>query len=142
MHHAGETGGPDRVREALGVGRAERIGHGIRALEDPELTAELRDRQVPLEVCPGSNVALGLVPSLAAHPLPRLVAAGLAVTLNTDVPSITGRTLTDEYASVRSVFGAGDAELARLAVAAVDASFAPADTRRRIRAGIVGWLDA
>jgi adenosine deaminase len=64
VHHAGETGGPASVREALGVGRAERIGHGIRSLEDPSLVAELRDRRVPLEVCPSSNVALGLVPSL------------------------------------------------------------------------------
>jgi adenosine deaminase len=140
VHHAGETGGSDRVWEALGVGRAERIGHGLRALEDPELTAELRDRQVPLEVCPGSNVALHLVPSLEAHPLPRLVSAGLAVTLNTDVPSITGRTLSDEYAAVRSAFGAGDAELARLAVAAVDASFAPVGIRQRLRTAIADWL--
>lgn len=142
VHHAGETGGADRVREAIGVGRAERVGHGIRALEDADLVAELRDRQVPLEVCPSSNVALGLVPSLAAHPLPRLVAAGLVVTLNTDVPSITGRALTDGYAAVRSTFGAGDAELAGLAVAAVDASFAPDPVKRRIRADIRRWQNS
>lgn len=141
IHHAGETGGPDRVREAIGVGRAERIGHGIRALEDLSLVAELRDRRVPLEVCPSSNVALGLVPSLADHPLPRMVAAGLVVTVNTDIPSITGRTLTDEYAAIRSTFGGGDAELADLALAAVESSFAPDRTKRRIRAGIQGWLN-
>ena len=142
VHHAGETGGPERVREAIGLGRAERIGHGIRALEDPSLVAELRHRRLPLEVCPSSNVALGLVPSLADHPLPRMVAAGLVVTVNTDIPSITGRTLTDEYAAVRSAFGAGDAELADLAVAAVDASFAPDRIKRRIRADIAGWLNS
>lgn len=140
VHHAGETGGPDRIREALGVGRAERVGHGIRALDDPELIAELRDRRLPLEVCPSSNVVLGLVPSRSAHPLPRMVAAGLAVTLNTDVPSITGRTLTDEYAAVRSTDGAGDSELAELAVAGVDASFAPSTTQHRLRAEIATWL--
>jgi adenosine deaminase len=141
VHHAGETGGPDRVREALGVGRAERVGHGIRALEDPALVAELRDRRVPLEVCPSSNVALGLVPSLAGHPLPRMVAAGLVVTVNTDIPSITGRTLTDEYAAIRSEFGAEDTDLADLALAAVDASFAPDRTRRQLRADVKGWLN-
>lgn len=139
VHHAGETGGPDRVREAVGVGRADRIGHGIRVLEDAELVAELRDRQVPLEICPSSNVALGLVPSLAAHPLPRLLAAGLVVTLNTDIPSITGRTLSAEYAAVRTTFGSTDAELADLALAGVDASFAPAETKRRLRADIADW---
>ena len=81
VHHAGETGGPASVREAVGVGRAERIGHGIRSLEDPSLVAELRDLRIPLEVCPSSNVALGLVPSLAVHPLPALVEAGLVVTV-------------------------------------------------------------
>jgi adenosine deaminase len=112
VHHAGETGGPAMIREAIGVGRAERIGHGIRALEDPSLVAELRERQLPLEVCPSSNVALGLVPSLGEHPLPRLVAAGLAVTINTDVPAVTGRTLSEEYEAVRSAFGFSDGELA------------------------------
>ncbi len=142
VHHAGETAGPDSVREALGIGRAERIGHGIRALEDPALVAELRHRHVPLAVCPSSNVALGLVPSLAAHPLPALLAAGLVVTLNTDVPSATGATLPGEYAAVRDAFGWDDDVLAGLARAAVDASFAPADTRRRLHAGIDAWLAA
>jgi adenosine deaminase len=140
VHHAGETGGPDSVREALDVGRSERIGHGIRSLEDPELVARLRDDRVPLEVCPSSNVALGLVPSLAEHPLPALVEAGLVVTLNTDIPAITGRSLSAEYAAVRSGFGCTDEELATFARAAVDASFAPAGTKVEIRAGIDAWL--
>jgi adenosine deaminase len=141
VHHAGETGGPDRIREAIGIGRAERIGHGIRALEDRELVAELRDRQLPLEVCPSSNVALNLAPSLSAHPLPRLLDAGLVVTLNTDIPAITGRTLTDEYAAIRSTFGSTDAELAGIALAGVAASFAPEQTKRRLRQDIEGWLN-
>jgi adenosine deaminase len=140
VHHAGETGGADSVREALDVGRAERIGHGIRSPEDPELMARLRDERVPLEVCPSSNVVLGLVPSLAEHPLPALVEAGLVVTLNTDIPAITGRTLSAEYAAVRDTFGRTDEELARFAGAAVDASFAPAATKTRLHDDIAAWM--
>jgi adenosine deaminase len=139
VHHAGETAGPLSVWEALGVGRAERIGHGIRSLEDPALVAELRDRQVPLEVCPSSNVALGLVPSLAAHALPALVDAGLTVTLNTDIPSVTGRTLSEEYAAVRSTFGCTDAELATLARAAIDASYAPPALKANLHRDVTTW---
>ena len=142
VHHAGETGGAASVREALDIGRAERIGHGIRALEDPELVARLRDEQVPLEVCPSSNVVLDLVPSLAAHPLPALVEAGLVVTLNTDIPAITGRTLSAEYAAVRDAFGCTDAELAGFARAAVEASFAPPGTKTRLRRDIDAWLSS
>ena len=140
VHHAGETAGAESVREALGVGRAERIGHGIRSLEDPGLVASLRDRRVPLEVCPSSNAALGLVPSLAAHPLPALVEAGLAVTLNTDIPAVTGRTLSAEYAAVRSAFECSDEELAAFARAAVDALFAPPATKAELHRDISGWL--
>ena len=140
VHHAGETGGADSVREALNIGRAERIGHGIRSLEDPELVARLRDERVPLEVCPSSNVVLGMVPSLAAHPLPALVDAGLVVTVNTDIPAITGRTLSAEYAAVRDAFGCTDDDLARFARSAVDASFAPPTTRARLHEDITAWL--
>ncbi|MFB9320471.1 adenosine deaminase [Cryptosporangium minutisporangium] len=140
VHHAGEACGPASIREALTVGHAERLGHGIRILEDPELVAQVRDAGVPLEVCPSSNVALGFVPSWAEHPLPALVEAGLVVTLNTDVPRVVGSTLTGEYSAVRDTFGASDAELAGLARAGVDASFAPAATKERLRAGIAEWL--
>jgi adenosine deaminase len=136
VHHAGETAGPASVRETLTAGHAERIGHGIRVLEDPDLVAELRRDRVPLEVCPSSNVLLGLVPSLAEHPLPRLVEAGLMVTLNTD-----GETsLATEYQRAREVFGFGDAELAGLAHASVEASFAPEDVKARVAAEIGQWL--
>jgi adenosine deaminase len=142
VHHAGETAGAASVWEALDIGHAERIGHGIRSLEDPELVARLRDEQMPLEVCPSSNVILGLVPSLAAHPLPSLVEADLVVTLNTDIPAITGRTLSAEYAAVGETFGCSDEELAHFARAAVDASFAPPATKTRLRQDIAAWLSA
>ncbi|SDK56504.1 adenosine deaminase [Nonomuraea maritima] len=136
VHHAGEAAGAGSVREALAVGHAERLGHGIRVLDDPDLVAEVRERGIPLEVCPTSNVLLGLVPSLAEHPLPRLREAGLAVTVNTD-----GETaLADEYDRLRHVLGFTDADLAGLARAAVDASFAPDALKAELRAGIDDWL--
>lgn len=124
VHHAGETAGPESVREALGPGRTVRIGHGFRALEDPELVAELRDRGIPMEVCPSSNTTLGLV-TPGAHPLPRMIEAGLRVTLNTDVPDVTGQGLADEYALVRDVYGASEGELAELARTSLEAAFRP-----------------
>jgi adenosine deaminase len=138
VHHAGETAGPASIWEALMTGHAERIGHGIRALEDPALVSELRTRRVPLEVCPSSNVLLGLVPSLAEHPLPRLVEAGLTVTVNTD--GETG--LAAEYQRVRETFGYSDAELANLARASVESSFAPAALKAQISAEIDQWLSS
>ena len=139
VHHADETAGASSVREAVRLGQAERIGHGIRVLEDPEVVAELRDRRLPLEVCPSSNVALGLVPSLDAHPLPRLRDAGLVVTLNTDIPTVIGTTLPGEYVRIRAVFGCPDAILAELAHAGVSASFASPATRARIHGEIDAW---
>ncbi|MGH3656799.1 MAG: adenosine deaminase [Micromonosporaceae bacterium] len=140
VHHAGEAAGPDSIREAVQVGHAERIGHGIRVLSDDALVSELVDRRIPLEVCPSSNVALGFVPSLAAHPLPALRDAGLTVTLNTDDPSLVGTSLTAEYTRVRDSFGYDNATLADLATAGVDASYAPEPTKARLRTGIADWL--
>jgi adenosine deaminase len=137
VHHAGETAGPASVWEAITVGHAERIGHGIRVLEDPDLVAELSARRLPLEVCPSSNVLLGLVPSLAEHPLPQLVEAGLVVTLNTD-----GETsLVAEYERARQLYGYSDAELAALAQASVEASFAPPELKTQLSIDIKQWSD-
>lgn len=140
VHHAGEAGGPDNIRAAISAGRAQRIGHGIRILDDPELTAEVRDRQIPLEVCPSSNVALGFAPSLAAHPFPRLRDAGLPVTLNTDNPAMIGTSLTEEYARVRDTFRYDEGAIAELARAGIDASFASTAAKARLHAEIDGWL--
>jgi len=140
VHHAGEAAGPASIREALTLGRAERLGHGIRVLEDAALVAEVAALGVPLEVCPSSNVALGLAPSWAGHPLPQLREAGLLVTLNTDIPVSLGVTLSEEYALARDWFGFSDEVLAELAEASVRASFAPAPTKARLCAGIAAWL--
>ena len=103
--HAGEAAGPESVWDAIDRLGAERIGHGVRCLEDPELVAELRRRRVPLEVCPTSNVRTGVVADLAAHPLPRLIEEGLIVTLNSDDPPMFGTSLRDEYITVARVLG-------------------------------------
>jgi adenosine deaminase len=140
VHHAGEECGPASIRAAIGVGRADRIGHGIRAVEDSDLMAELRDRAIPLEVCPSSNVALGLVASMAAHPLPRLVKAGLVVTVNADIPASIRTSLTQEFIRIRDTFGYDDVQLAELARAGVDASFASDTTKAHLKADIDAWL--
>jgi adenosine deaminase/aminodeoxyfutalosine deaminase len=112
--HAGETVGPESVWAALEIG-AERIGHGIRSVEDPELVRHLRDRAIPLEVCISSNVATGAVESLDAHPVRRLYDAGVRITLNTDDPAIFGVTLSGEYELAARQFGFSEAELRGIA---------------------------
>jgi aminodeoxyfutalosine deaminase len=128
--HAGEATGPETIWEALDHLRAERIGHGITCLADPRLVARLRETQVPLEVCPTSNVCTGQVPSLDDHPLPTLLAEGLFVTLNSDDPPMFGTSLNTEYERAASAFGLSEAQLATLAMNAVRASFLP-DERKR-----------
>lgn len=121
--HAGETEGPESIRGALRELDAVRIGHGVRCLEDRDLVAELRERQIPLEVCPTSNVCLGVAPAFADHPLPRLLDAGLYVTLNSDDPPMFGTTLTDEYVKSAAAFGLGIQEVRDLVLAAATATF-------------------
>ena len=140
VHHAGEARGPDSIREAITTGRTERLGHGIRVLDDDALLAEVRDRGIPLEVCPSSNVALGFAGSPAQHPLPALRDAGLRVTVNTDVPAIVGTTLTQEYALLRDTFGYSDEVMAELARTAIEASFASEATKQRLHRETDAWL--
>src|ERR1700749_4597792 len=121
--HAGEMSGPATIWEALDGLRAERIGHGISCLDDPALVARLRESQVPLEVCPTSNVCTRQVRELAAHPLPGLLAEGLFVTLNSDDPPMFGTTLTDEYRRAASVVGLSRAPPGRVAAEGGGAPF-------------------
>lgn len=111
--HAGETGGPESIRAALEIG-AERIGHGIRAIDDPDLVRRLREERIPLEVCITSNVLTGAVKSLDSHPVRRLFDAGVPITLNTDDPGLFGTTLQRELGIARDVFGFSAAELAQV----------------------------
>lgn len=121
--HAGETGGPESIRQALDIG-AERIGHGIRAAEDADLMRRLREERIPLEVCITSNVRTGAVGSLADHPVRRLLDAGVVVTLNTDDPGMFGCTLEGEFRIAKEVFGISETELERIRGNAVAARFA------------------
>jgi adenosine deaminase len=127
--HAGETVGAESVRNALKILGAQRIGHGVRCLEDADLVAELRERQVPLEVCPTSNVCLGVATSIAEHPLPQLLEAGLYVTINSDDPPMFNTTLTDEYLKITDTFGFGVETIERLVINAVRASLLPESAR-------------
>ncbi len=124
--HAGEHAGPASVRSVLEVCGAERIGHGVRAIEDPDLVAELAATGVPLEVNPSSNVCLGVVPDLASHPFERLRASGVEVTVNSDDPPLFATTLSGEYQRLAETFGYDAATCAALSLAALRASFLPA----------------
>jgi len=115
--HAGETDGPASIRDALDIG-AERIGHGIRAVDDPDLMRRLREEQIPLEICITSNVKTGAVASLGVHPVRKLFDAGVPITLNTDDPGVFETDLEFEFALARNVFGFSEAELAGIAAAA------------------------
>lgn len=134
LPHAGETEGPASMWGALHALGAARLGHGVRCLEDPALVAELRARQIPLEVCPSSNVCLKVTPSLAQHPLPRLLAEGLYVTLNSDDPPMFNTTLTDEYLRVAGTFGYGADQLEALVLNGVRASQLSAPERQALEA--------
>jgi adenosine deaminase/aminodeoxyfutalosine deaminase len=112
--HAGESMGPESVWAALALG-AERIGHGIAAARDPELMRHLRDRNVPLEVCPTSNVVTGVSPSFDEHPLRILYEAGVPIVLNSDDPAMFGCTLTGEYRLAAAKFGFTEEELRGIA---------------------------
>ncbi len=140
--HGGELTGPRNVRICLDELHADRIGHGVTAAADPPLVAELARRQVTLEVCPASNVALGVAATPADVPLHVLTEAGVRVALGADDPLLFGSRLTAQYELARAAHGLGDDMLAGLARMSVLASAAPADVRAALLAGIDAWLAA
>jgi adenosine deaminase len=138
--HAGEWAGPENVRATIKHYRPDRIGHGVRAIEDPDLVAELVRIQLPLEICPLSNLATGVYPDLASHPFPALRDAGVVVTLHSDDPTMFGGWLSDVYAAARDAWGLADNDLAELARTAARVSFADDDTKTALLRDIDGWL--
>ncbi len=138
--HAGELLGPAAVEETLSSLAPDRLGHGVRAVEDPRVLERVVDAGVTLEVCPGSNVALGVFDAAVDVPLRGLLAAGASVALGADDPLIFGSRLVDQYRMAREVHGLGDAELAELARMSLRASRAPQGVLDAAYADIDTWL--
>jgi adenosine deaminase len=140
--HAGEEAGPQSVWGALLTLGAERIGHGIRSIEDPALIRYLVEHQVPLEVCPTSNLKTGVVAHWDQHPVARLVDAGVLVTINTDDPAMFDASMAGEYGILEDQFNMDEATLRKLSTAVVDASWADEPTKSRLRTDIEQWWAA
>ena len=138
--HGGELRGPEHIRLCLDSLGADRLGHGVRAAEDPALLDRIVEAGVALEVCPVSNVALGVYSDLTSVPLPTLLAAGATVALGADDPLLFGSQLAGQYATMRAAHELDDAQLAELARMSVRASRAPDDIRAATLADIDGWL--
>ncbi|MEV1053165.1 adenosine deaminase [Streptomyces sp. NPDC049887] len=136
--HAGETTGPQTVWDALNDLRAERIGHGTSAPQDPELLAHLAEHRIPLEVCPTSNIATRAVAALDEHPIKEMVSAGVLVTVNSDDPPMFGTDLNNEYAVAARLLELDERGVAALAKNAVEASFLDPSGKARI----AGEIDA
>ncbi len=130
--HAGELAGPQSVWNALQVLHADRIGHGVRAIEDPALVSHLREQAITLDICPTSNIRLHVYPHYAAHPLRRLYDAGVPVTINADDPPLFNTNLTQEYRIAAHAFGFSADELCALSLQAVRASFLPEGDKARL----------
>jgi adenosine deaminase len=140
--HGGELLGPQSVRACLEALAADRVGHGIRCVEDAAVLREVVERGTTLEVCPASNVGLGVYASPADVPLPALLVAGAKVALGADDPLLFGSRLVAQYELARDVHGCSDVQLAQLARHSVEGSRAPQEHKARLLAGIAGWLQA
>jgi adenosine deaminase len=137
--HAGESSGPEGVWDAVDLLGADRIDHGVRAMEDPALVQMLAERQIPLGVCPTSNLVLGVYPSIEAHPLERLRQAGVRVSLNTDDPALLGASLVGEYALCRQAFEWTDDVTRDVARTSIEASFASDDVKAGLLKALRNW---
>jgi adenosine deaminase len=137
--HAGEEGPPAYIVEALDLLKVERIDHGIRSSEDPELVDRLARERIPLTICPLSNVRLRTVPELAAHPLRRLDAAGVLVTINSDDPAYFGGYVGDNFIAVRDALDMTEQDARRYARNSITASFASVQRKTQLLAELDAW---
>jgi adenosine deaminase len=138
--HSGELLGPDHVRTTLDYLRPTRLGHGVRSGEDPDLLARIVDAGIALEVCPTSNVALGVYPTLAEVPLTGLIHSGARLALGADDPLLFGPRLAAQYHAAREVHGLDDVALAALARSSIDASRAPDEVKKRLNSDVDQWV--
>jgi adenosine deaminase len=137
--HAGESSGPEGVWDAVELLNADRIDHGVRAIEDATLVAMLAERQIPLGICPTSNIVLGVYPSIQEHPIERLRAAGVRVSVNTDDPALLGASLVGEYNLCRQAFGWTDDVTREVARTSIEASFADANVKENLLKALGTW---
>lgn len=140
--HGGELRGPEHIRTCLEALHAQRLGHGVRSAEDPDLLARIVDAGVALEVCPVSNVALGVYSDLTSVPLPELMDAGATIALGADDPLLFGSRLAGQYSTMRAAHELTDEQLAALARMSVQASRAPEETKKSILEDVDAWLAA
>jgi adenosine deaminase len=138
--HGGELLGPPSVRACLDHLHADRLGHGVRSAEDPDLLRRVVDEGVALEVCPVSNVGLGVYSDLTSVPLPELLEAGATVALGADDPLLFGSRLAGQYATMRAAHDLKDDQLAELAAMSIRASRAPADVKATLLGEVADWL--
>jgi len=130
MAHAGEVGGAQSVWGAVDVLGAERLGHGIRSIDDPKLITHLRERRIVLDICPTSNVRTGAVSAIEMHPLRQLYDAGVLLSINSDDPIFFATTMIDEYRLAAQAFGFGIDELTNVMLDSVHSTFLPIDEKR------------
>lgn len=138
--HAGELAGPESVWGALDTLQPDRLQHGVRSIEDPDLVKRLADSDIVLDVCPTSNLLLSVYPSLAEHPLPQLLEAGIQCSLNGDDPLLFGPVLLHEYELARTEMGLDDTALASVARASIAGSGAPHELKASTMRSIDDWL--
>jgi adenosine deaminase len=130
--HAGEIAGPESVWSAIKLLRAERIGHGVRSIEDPTLLDYLRSNSIPLEICPTSNICLKVYPNYTSHPLRKLWDSGLFLTIGSDDPPMFGTDLNHEYQVLVNEFSFTQDELERISLNAIHASFLSQGEKRKL----------
>jgi adenosine deaminase len=140
--HAGELERGQFVADSIELLGADRIQHGVRSLEVPGLVERIAERGVCLDVCPTSNIMLGVFPSFSVHPLPALLDAGVRCSVNGDDPLLFGPGLLDEYQLCRDTFGFDDERMAAIARASIECGGAPDEVKRAALAGVAQWLGA